>query len=55
MDNILSDLQENELLIYMDDAIIYEIKLDKLMKRLEAANFKLQPDKYEFLRKEVLT
>lgn len=60
MDNVLSGLQGNELFVYMDDIVIYahslhehEIKFKRLMKRLEAANLKLQPDKCEFLRHEV--
>lgn len=60
MDNILSGLQGNEMFVYMDDIVIYvkslrehEIKFNKLMKRLEDANLKLQPDKCEFLRTEV--
>jgi len=60
MDNVLSDLQGNELFVYMNDIIIYarslkehEIKFNRLMARLKDANLKLQPDKCEFLRKEV--
>ncbi|XP_025155003.1 uncharacterized protein LOC112588630 [Harpegnathos saltator] len=60
MDNVLSGLQGNELFVYMDDIVIYanslhehEIKFNKLMNRLQKANLKLQPDKCEFLRREV--
>lgn len=60
MDNVLSGLQGNELFVYMDDIVIYarslqehSVKFDRLMSRLRAANLKLQPDKCEFLRKEV--
>jgi len=60
MDNVLSGLQGNELFVYMDDIVIYarslkehEIKFNKLMQRLRNANLKLQPDKCEFLRREV--
>lgn len=60
MDNVLSGLQGNELFVYMDDIVIYarslrehEIKFERLMKRLKEANLKLQPDKCEFLRREV--
>jgi len=60
MDNVLSGLQGNELFVYMDDIVIYarslkehEIKFNRLMARLREANLKLQPDKCEFLRKEV--
>jgi len=44
----------------MDDIVIYarsleehKIKFNRLMARLKDANLKLQPDKCEFLRKEV--
>jgi len=60
MDNVLSGLQGNELFVYMDDIVIYarslkehEVKFNRLMARLREANLKLQPDKCEFLRKEV--
>lgn len=60
MDNVLSGLQGNELFVYMDDIVIYArslhehaIKFNRLMRRLEEANLTLQPDKCEFLRKEV--
>jgi len=60
MDNVLSGLQGNELFVYMDDIVIYArsleehaIKFNRLMARLREANLKLQPDKCEFLRKEV--
>jgi len=53
-------LQGNELFVYMDDIVIYArslqehaIKFERLMQRLQNANLKLQPDKCEFLRKEV--
>lgn len=60
MDNVLSGLQGNELFVYMDDIVLYaksleehEIKFERLMRRLRDANLKLQPDKCEFLRREV--
>jgi hypothetical protein len=60
MDQIFSGLQGNEFFVYLDDIVIYasllrehEIKFNKLAKRLQEANLKLQPDKCEFLRKEV--
>jgi len=60
MDNVLMGLQGNELFVYMDDIVIYArslqehaIKFERLMQRLRNANLKLQPDKCEFLRKEV--
>lgn len=61
MDNVLSGLQGNELFVYMDDIVIYatslkehSVKFNRLMKRLKEANLKLQPDKCEFLRREVI-
>jgi len=46
--------------VYLDDTVLYasslrehEIKFEKLAARLRNANLKLQPDKCEFLRKEV--
>jgi len=60
MDRILSGLQGIELFVYLDDIVIYSSslseharKFNKLAERLRAANLKLQPDKCEFLRKEV--
>jgi Reverse transcriptase (RNA-dependent DNA polymerase). len=60
MDLVLTGLQGIELFVYLDDIVIYasslnehEIKFRKLMERLRSANLKLQPDKCEFLRKEV--
>ena len=60
MDQTLCGLQGVELFVYMDDIVIYasslrehDIKISKLMDRLRKANLKLQPDKCEFLRREV--
>jgi hypothetical protein len=60
MDQTLTSLQGNEIFVYLDDIILYasflrehEIKFNKLAKRPKEANLKLQPDKCEFLRKEV--
>lgn len=60
MDQVLTGLQGNELFVYLDDIVIYarslrehEIKFNKLADRLRKANLKLQPDKCEFLRREV--
>ncbi|KAL6417766.1 hypothetical protein ACFW04_014363 [Cataglyphis niger] len=60
MDQVLSGLQGNELFVYLDDIVLYasslkehEVKFNKLAERLKKANLKLQPDKCEFLRKEV--
>lgn len=60
MDQVLSGLQGIELFVYLDDIVLYasslrehELKFDKLGERLKRANLRLQPDKCEFLRKEV--
>lgn len=60
MDQVLSGLQGIELFVYLDDIVLYasslsehELKFNKLADRLRKANLKLQPDKCEFLRKEV--
>ena len=52
MDLVLTGLQETELFVYLDDIVLYanyleehKEKYNKLMKRLSAANLKLQPDK----------
>jgi len=58
MDQVLSELYE--MFVYLDDIIIYasslaeqQIKFNKFAERLQQANLKLQPDKCEFLQKEV--
>jgi len=60
MDQVLSGLQRNDIFIHLDDIIIYvsslaeyQTKFNKFAERLRQANLKLQPNKYEFLRKEV--
>ena len=60
MDNILLGIQNERCLVYMDDIIIYSptihdhiSRLTEVFKRLRKANLKIQPDKCEFLRKEV--
>lgn len=60
MDRVLSGLQGIELFVYLDDIVIYASsltehnqKFNKLAERLRSANLRLQPDKCEFLRKEV--
>ena len=61
MDHILVGLQNERCLVYMDDIIIYSAtihehisRLTGIFTRLRQANLKLQPDKCEFLRKEVV-
>lgn len=60
MDNDLTGLTEDHCLVYLDYIIIYalslqehEVKLRNVPKKLRTYNLKLQPDKCEFLRKEV--
>jgi len=60
MDQVLSGLQRNDMFVYLDDIVIYaasltehQIKFHKFAERLRQTNLKLQPDKCEFLRKEV--
>ena len=60
MDNVLSGLQGEQCLCYMDDIIVYSATLEEHIDRLEnvfnrlaTSNLKIQPDKCEFLRKEV--
>lgn len=60
MDLVLTGLQGEELFVYMDDIVVYassleehERKYNTLIQRLREANFKLQPDKCEFLKTEV--
>lgn len=60
MDRVLTGLQGSELFVYLDDIVIYassmlehETKFRKLAERLRNARLQLQPDKCEFLRKEV--
>lgn len=61
MDNVLRGLQGLHSLVYMDDIIIYSTSIEEHIKdlrsifdRLRKANLKVQLDKSEFLRKEVL-
>ena len=60
MNLVLTGLQGTELFFCLDDIVSYansleehEEKFNKLMERLSAANFILQPNKCEFLRPEV--
>jgi len=55
-----SGLQRNNMFVYLDDIVIYasslaknQTKFNKFAERLRQANLKLQPDKCEFLQKEV--
>jgi len=60
MDQVLPGLQRNDMFVYLDDIVIYaafliehQTKFHKFAERLRHANLKLQPDKCEFLQKEV--
>jgi hypothetical protein len=60
MNAVLSGLQGTSCFIYMDDTVIYgnnleehNRKLERVLERFRKFNLKLQPDKCEFLRKEV--
>lgn len=58
--SILTGLQGIECFLYLDDIVVYAssldehtIKLSKIFQRLRQNNLKLQPDKCEFLKREV--
>jgi len=59
MDQV-SGFQGSDMFVYLDEIVIYATSLNKhriifnkVAGRLRKANLKLQPDKCEFLRKEV--
>lgn len=60
MDSTLTGMQRTKIFVYLDDIVLHasslrkhEIKFGKLVARLREAKLKLQPDKFEFLQKEV--
>lgn len=60
MNNVLTGLQGERCFVYLDDIVIYSRdlpshiqNLTKVFQKLRSFNLKLQPDKCEFLRKEV--
>lgn len=60
IDNVMTGLQGEQCLVYMDDVIVYSTSLEdhlerlrNVFDRLRQSNLKIQPDKCEFLRKEV--
>jgi len=60
MNSVLSGLTGTRCFVYLDDIAIYarsladhNTKLRELLDRLQMYKLKLQPDKFEFLRKEV--
>jgi len=60
MNSVFSGIQRLECLVYLDNIVIYGPSLEErkrliaVLHRLRDSNLKLQPDKYEFLRKEVI-
>lgn len=61
MDNVLSGLQGTRCFVYLDDIVVYSDTLDnhatklrEVLKRLSDFNLKLQVDKCEFLKKDVM-
>ncbi|KMQ82954.1 enzymatic polyprotein endonuclease reverse [Lasius niger] len=61
MNSILTGIQGLKCLVYLDDIVIYGASLEDHNKRLKVVlqglrenNLELQPDKCEFLRKEVM-
>lgn len=61
MNNILNDLIPHTCLVYLDDILVYSTslqehlnKLKLVFDRLKTHNFKIQLDKSEFLKKEVI-
>ena len=61
MNTILTGVQGLKCLVYLDDIVVYGPSLKEhnkhlieIMRRLRKNNLKLQPDKCEFLRKEVI-
>jgi len=60
MDNVLADLNGKCFLLYLDDIIVFSpslqehmTHLSQIFEKLSKARLKLQPEKYEFLRKEI--
>lgn len=60
MDTVLTGLQGVRCFVYLDDIVIYassiqdhDQRIREVFKQLQKANLKLQPDKCEFLRREV--
>ena len=61
MNSVLTGIQGLKCLVYLDDIVIYgsslqdhNKRLKEVLQRLRENNLKLQPDKCEFLRKEVI-
>ncbi|KAL0820853.1 hypothetical protein ABMA28_005522 [Loxostege sticticalis] len=61
MDNVLRGLQGEHCLVYLDDIIVFSLSLEEHINKLKIvfetlrkSNFKVQLDKSEFFKKEVL-
>jgi len=61
MNSVLTGIQGLKCLVYLDDIVIYGSSLEEhnkrlkeILQKLRKSNLKLQPDKCEFLRKEVV-
>lgn len=61
MNSVLTGIQGLRCLVYLDDIVIYgsslqdhNKRLTEVLKRLRNNNLNLQPDKCEFLQKEVI-
>lgn len=61
MNSVLSGLQGQQCFVYMDDIVVYarnlkdhHLKINLIFDRLRGSNLKLQPDKCNFLRKEIV-
>jgi len=61
MNSVLTGIQGLKCLVYLDDIVIYgpnlkehNKRLIQVLNRLREHNLKLQPDKCEFLRKEII-
>lgn len=61
MNNVLLGLQNSSCFVYLDDIILYSDNLENHIKNLRAVftrlsehNLKIEPDKCEFLRREVM-
>lgn len=61
MNSVLTGMQGIKCFVYLDDIVVYassiqdhEQKLSAVFKQLKDANLRLQPDKCEFLRQEVI-
>jgi len=61
MNSVLTGIQGFRCPVYLDDTVMYESSLEdhnkclkEVLQKLTKINLKLQPDKCEFLRKEVI-